>query len=263
LDNAPQPIFPPEALAEIERAQQQALNAERTLREETYLNEALLRTILHDLKNPLTVTMGNLQVIQMLSGSTLSEKTLRLLGAAEEGCRSQLTIINNLSDLIKLDSGVLTYHPIPVDPLPIMKSQFQIFAKHDTQKTYTLPECNETCLLMAEPDPFMRIIKNLLENCLRHTRNGGKIEATVTPEPSTGTMHIVIQDDGEVIPAKLLDLIFDRRFQVLTDHSGKRGDVGMGLVYARTAARAMGGSLKALECNTGAKFELILNLALG
>jgi len=263
LDNNELAPLPPEALAEIERYRTMAQRAERNLREEVYLNDSLMRTILHDLKNPLTVTLGNLQVIRMLSKDTFSEKTLRLLEAAEEGCRSQLTMIGNLADLTKLDSGALTYRPGRVDPVPVVKIHVESLSRLDSMKTYLLSDCEEPATLMADPEAFTRITRNLLENSMRHTRNGGVIRAAIAPEPPEKVVRITIQDDGETIPNEWLASIFDRRFQVLSDHAGKRRDVGIGLVYSRAAARAMGGDLVATPCDSGARFELTLPSAVG
>lgn len=232
---------------------------EARLREQDYQHNVLTRLLLHDLKNPLTVTLGSLQVARLAGGEALPPKVRRLLDAAEEGCAAQLAIIQNLSDLIRLESADFRLISRVFDPLPPVRRQVIAYQKLDPSKNYSFAEDAQCPPLWGDPEAFERIVRNLLDNAMRHTRTGGIIEIALDADTASNKGRLTLTDNGEAIPAGLLDAIFDRRSLALGQHSGARLDSGMGLAYSRAAARAMDGDLIALDAGgRGARFELIL-----
>lgn len=234
------------------------IDADRRLLEERYLNSALTRTILHDLKNPLTVTVGSIQLVRSFSREQLTERQEKLLSGAEDSCRAELAIIRNLGDLLKLEAGALTYRLYELDPIAILARQVAEVAQLDASKHYTFTPPNSPVRLSSDNEAFQRIVRNILENCMRHTQNGGSIEVTAEVDPASSEFVVVIHDTGEPVPDAFRDGIFLLRNQSIPDHPGRRGDVGMGLAYARAAARALRGDLVLLTCDDGAIFRLAL-----
>ncbi len=111
--------------------------------------------------------------------------------------------------------------------------------------------------LMLDPARINQVINNLLQNSLRHTPTGGRVEVKLDREP--GTTVIRIRDTGEGIPEEALPLLFERFYR--SDHARARdtGGTGLGLTIARQLVEAHHGSLTAANHPAGgAVFEIRL-----
>lgn len=97
---------------------------------------------------------------------------------------------------------------------------------------------------------------NLLENALRHTPRGGRIQVEV--EGALGEVRLDVRDSGAGVPEDERELVFQRF------HRGRNalpGGTGLGLSIVRGIARAHGGEAALLPCNSGAAFRLRLPAA--
>lgn len=206
------------------------------------LGYARIRSIVHDLKNPLTVTMGNLQVIQAASGDIKSENIAKMLNNALRGCRMQLNMMSNLSDLVKIEEGRLHPRLEAVDPVPIIEKAIAEFKATDHRKSYSFQNRSQA-MVLADRAILERVFQNLLAHASHYTRDGNHIEVTLDRHPAEGFVILIVQDDGEAIPESLGDDIFECAVKALDDSNHTRWDRGMMLAYARRAMRATGGDV--------------------
>jgi len=234
---------------------------ESVLKEQELQNNLMIRSFFHDVKNPLAVTLGSLQVAKLVAGTNLSAKAMRLLNAAEEGSVLQLAMINNLSEQIKIDMGELTLLQERFYPGEIVAKIISKLETIELTKNFTFNDINSNLTTLGDSQVWTIIIKNVLENCVKHTIRGGRITCETFIDTHHNLWELVVSDEGEVLQPNEFEVIFDRHKIPSTKNLGARRDIGMGLSYARTAIRAMGGELKAVDNNgVGAKFILSLKM---
>lgn len=251
----------PSDTATVATLQAQIAELEARLKDQELQNNLMIRSFFHDVKNPLAVTLGSLQVAKLVAGASLSTKALRLLNAAEEGSVLQLAMINNLSEQIKIDMGESTQlqeHFLPGEIVSKILSKLEIV---ETSKYFTLNDRYSGVTALGDGQVWAVIVKNVIENCIKHTIRGGRIVCETCLDTPNNLWELIISDEGEVLGLDEFDIIFDRHKIPSTKNLGARRDIGMGLSYARTAIRAMGGDLRAVDNNgIGAKFILSLKM---
>ena len=204
------------------------------------LSNARIRSIIHDLKNPLTVTMGNLQVIQSTPSEKVAEDVRRMVTNALRGCRLQLNMMTNLSDLIKLEEGRYHLRLEKIDPEPLLQRKIDEFRSADPRKEYSL-ECRRMIFASADASLLDRAFNNLLAHASHYTHDHNHIITTLDFEPDSQKMVVTMADDGEPIPPELGDGIFESAGRVLDNREHTRWDRGMMLAFCRLALRSMGG----------------------
>jgi signal transduction histidine kinase len=107
---------------------------------------------------------------------------------------------------------------------------------------------------MVDPDEVGRIVRNLLENAVRHGGDGVRI--TLRTWRSDGELHLEVRDNGPGIAAADIDRIFDP-FYRSRDRPRDREGAGLGLSIAADLARRNGGRLTvASSPGAGASFRL-------
>lgn len=247
------------ALAAIQREMKRKLSlkdaeANRIM----HVNNTIMRTILHDLKNPLTVTLGYLQVV--LTGSyDIPEKPRGFIQSAIEGCRKQLGLIENISDIIRLEDGRIRLLLEPFDPVEMISEIVEFYIKLDVAKNYNFSKPRTKLKVVGDSNLFYRVVFNMLDHCMHNTKNGGNISLAVKFSVKDKLMTLKISDDGELLLPEFHEAIFDRYRQVQGGSMQSRWDTGMLLSFAKIAMRAMNGDINAVDSgDSGACYVLTL-----
>ena len=206
------------------------------------LRRNLIADVAHELRTPLTVIQGNLEA--MLDGilptnsqeiATLRDETalltrlvadLRLLSLAEAG---QLKLERVETDLAELTARA-------VEPFHLLAQSDQIELAIDVAPN--LPFVN------VDADRIAQVIRNLLNNALRHTPAGGQVTVTCRIDQSKEFL-IRVSDTGEGIPPDDLPYIFDRFYRADKSRSRVSGGSGIGLAIVKQLVEAHGGRVRA------------------
>jgi signal transduction histidine kinase len=111
--------------------------------------------------------------------------------------------------------------------------------------------------VLADPERLVTALDALIENAVKHTEAGDKIQLSARRE--RGQVVIAVADSGPGIPQDQLDPIFDRFARLDSGRSRDRGGVGLGLAIVRAIAEAHGGSVRASSApGQGSVFEILL-----
>ncbi len=117
------------------------------------------------------------------------------------------------------------------------------------------PDPGEPVVVDADPARIEQILLILLDNALRHTPAGGRVDVTVSREG--GTAAVAVSDTGEGIPPESQPFVFDRFYRGDASREGR--SAGLGLAIARGLAAAHHGSI-ALESAVGRGSTFTLRL---
>ena len=102
-----------------------------------------------------------------------------------------------------------------------------------------------------------QVLRNLLENAIIHTGNGGRI--TVTAEEHDNRVKVSVTDTGEGIPAEDLPNIFERFYRIDKSRTRATGGSGLGLTIAKRLVEAHGGQIEVQsEPGKGSRFTFTL-----
>jgi two-component system phosphate regulon sensor histidine kinase PhoR len=96
--------------------------------------------------------------------------------------------------------------------------------------------------VVTDADRLRRILENLVENAVKYTPAGGRVEVKSGPGPD-GSVVLEVKDDGPGIAAEHLPRIFERFYRVDKARSRELGGTGLGLAIVRHLAEGMGASV--------------------
>lgn len=103
--------------------------------------------------------------------------------------------------------------------------------------------------LWADEQRLSQVLDNLLDNALRHTASGGRVE--IHCHAKGGRVTITVADNGEGIATEHLSSVFDRFYRVDDARDREHGGAGLGLAIAKALVDAHGGSIAAVSRGTG------------
>lgn len=211
----------------------------------------LFDLIAHDLKNPLTVIAGNVQLLQRrlaqpagLDDRDMATRRLEQIAASAIQMR---TMINDLLDL----AHVRENQPIeltlePTDLVSVARRMAGEYQQTSSRHTLAVETPLEELVGMFDRSRIERLIANLLSNAIKYSPKGGPVVVRVTrAEEADGSWaQIEVQDCGIGIPADDLPHIFER-FRRAGNTSGHIGGTGVGLASVGTIAAQHGGTVSA------------------
>ena len=215
-------------------------------------NRQLMTSLSHDVRTPLTTLIGALDAAHrgLLTGQAREES----LDAARRKAHELKDYVDALFDWFKLNSGEFSLQPRPVEAVELTRNFLADWVPlwEEQGMNYRLQIPEGPFRAARDPDAYRRILNNLLQNALTHSRAQC---TSVTLTARDGALEVQVADDGVGIPAEALPHIFERLYKGDASR-GSRGS-GLGLSIARQLALCMGGSLTAASTpGKGAVFTL-------
>jgi signal transduction histidine kinase len=204
--------------------------------------EELSALVVHDLKSPAASIMMAAQ--SRLKSPELSDTDRKVWGLVYTSAEIINRMVLNLLDIASSTDGVFASRPVSVDVSKLVRDVQQLMTPvaeslgHEI--TIGLPA--QLPSLHADPEILRRVLQNLVDNALRHSRPGTpvRLEADV----SGGAMSFRVRDRGPGIPPALRDRIFDKYMRIApSPGEGAALGKGLGLTFCRIAVEAHGGRI--------------------
>jgi signal transduction histidine kinase len=225
---------------------EQAFARERAL--ETSRRE-LITAVSHDLRTPLATTRAMVEALadQVVTDPQDVQRYLKLI-LQETQHLSRL--IDDLFELSQIDSGALRLDCVALDLSELASETLAAYQVPAAERRIRLEECGtEPALVQADPERLQRVLRNLLDNALRHTPAGGLVRACTAVEESS--VLLSVDDTGPGLPAEDLERIFDRFYRAEPSRQRESGGAGLGLAIARGLVRAHHGRIWAEPSSLG------------
>ncbi len=243
------------AEAEHELAERERARAEAAA-------EAMLATVSHELRVPLTVVLGSLDTLTTRDAALEPEQRRELVAmAARQGERLK-RLVEQLLEATRLEeAGLGPTGDAVVDAVKVAREAERATELSHPGRHVRL-DAAKALPVRAAPETLLQVLTNLLDNAAKYSPAGTPIR--VQARRQGGQAVIAVIDAGPGVPAAQRERIFDR-FTQLESSDGRRGDgAGLGLFIARKLARSVGGDLVLCQARSpvrGARFELRLPLA--
>jgi signal transduction histidine kinase len=196
--------------------------------------------ITHDLSTPLQIISGYVEMLE--SGEVpLTPQRIEII-KTELGHLRRL--VGDLSTLTQVEAGALDIQLQPVEPAALLKSVYHTFhpiaARQGVDLVLDIPERAPT--IMVDEGRMGQVLKNLLENALRYTPKGGKIQLDVLVDAQ---VHLRVKDSGKGIAAEDLPYVFDRFYRADKARGANSGKMGLGLAICQALVTAQNGDIRA------------------
>lgn len=226
------------SVAALEQARHQAEAA-------SHAKSRLLATTSHELRTPMNGVLG---MIGLLLDTALTPEQKSYALTADSSGRALLSLIDEILDISKIESGHVELHPKPFALLPLIEGVTELLAPRAHAKGVEIasliaPGTPET--IVADELRLRQVILNLLGNAVKFTERGS-VAIAVEPAPADAArpgITIDIIDTGIGMSQTEARRIFDEYVQGRADTGQQFGGTGLGLTISRTLMERMGGSI--------------------
>lgn len=223
---------------------QQAFGRERALEAD---RRELISAVSHDLRTPLATTRA---MVEALADGVVTDRVdvQRYLGLILRDIQHLSRLIDDLFELSQIDSGALRLRCVPIDMAQLVSETVAAYqapaAENDVRLEEAMASNVEPTRVEGDPDRLQRVLRNLLDNALRHTPAGGTIKVQAAREG--GQVQVSVSDSGPGVAAADLERIFDRFYRGELSRRRDEGaptGAGLGLAIARGLVQAHRGRI--------------------
>jgi signal transduction histidine kinase len=201
----------------------------------------LVATVAHELRSPLTGVKGFVTTLLSKWDRLNDDQKKLMLTTVHTDAERLSRLITELLDVARIDTGRLPLYPREIDVVPILERVVDS-VRAGTSRTITTRHAAPSTAAFADPDKFVQVTTNLVDNAVRH----GEGTVSVTTEPGPLGVRITVDDEGEGIAEPLRDRVFTKFWK-----HGAQGGSGLGMYIVNGLVRIHGGQLTILDAPGG------------
>ncbi|KAB8319985.1 HAMP domain-containing histidine kinase [Tolypothrix campylonemoides VB511288] len=218
------------------------------------MKDEFLATVTHELHTPLVSILG---WTRLLRSNQLDRATaLRALDTIERSAKNQAKLVENLLDISTIISGKVCLDQKPVKLTPIIEKVIHTIKPNAKAKGIDIvvetrggASVQGNISVLGDLIRLQQIVTTLLENAIKFTPNGGRVEVRLNTVDSWAT--ISVKDTGIGISADFLPHVFERFTQAEVPSRHLPGGLGLGLAIARQLVELHGGTIEAVSGGEG------------
>jgi two-component system, sensor histidine kinase len=246
--------------------QKELVAAEAKAQENSALKSMFLANMSHEIRTPLNGIIG---MTKLLLGTRLTSEQKEYARTVEDSSLTLLTLINEILDLSKIESGKLQIEEIHFEMRSLVasiKSLIEVIAKAKGIPLKLNIDNSLPDMYLGDPLRLRQVILNLLNNAVKFS-SSGHIKLNITLKDEQNSLAIVefeVIDEGPGMDEKTIQKLFQNFSQGDESMTRKFGGTGLGLAISKQLVEAMGGKIKVestLGKGSNFSFHLPLRIA--
>ncbi|MES2514820.1 MAG: CHASE3 domain-containing protein [Bacteroidota bacterium] len=250
-----------EDITDVKENEKKLVLAKKLAEEAVILKETFLANMSHEIRTPMNAILG---FTDLLLRKNLPDQEKDYVKTIKTSGENLLRIINDILDVSKIDSGMMTFEKHPISIKEIFCSLNILLSNKALEKKLNLSfECEDKLnfTVLGDPTRLTQIIVNIVGNAIKFTKKGGvEVLAKVKQETTENyEIEFSVKDTGIGIADDKLQFIFERFRQAEVHTTRNYGGTGLGLSIAKQLIELQGGSLdiKSAE-GLGSVFSFVL-----
>ncbi|MGH8911297.1 MAG: sensor histidine kinase [Acidimicrobiia bacterium] len=203
---------------------------------------ALIAAVGHDLRTPLASLQSSLEAIE----DGLAPDPQRYLRGMTSDVDHLRRLVEDLFLLARIDAGRHRVEPEPVDLAELVDEAVEAMGPMSAARGVSLRvETTGSVPSRADPAAVGRVLRNLVDNALRHSPTGG--EVTLTVDSAAGEASVLVVDEGPGFPPDFHSMAFERFTRPDDSRSRAEGGAGLGLAIVAELTQLSGGRAEIAE----------------
>jgi two-component system sensor histidine kinase/response regulator len=223
---------------------QELATANRRLRELQDKRRELATLVVHDLRNPLSALLGNIELLGMELGAAAGKgsEAASILADLDSLAHKALGMVATILDVEELEEGLLEAEPREVDVgkhlAEVARPYAGIAQSRKLRLDVVVPDGERA---VFDAGLIGRMLENLLDNATRYARYRGRVE--LRAERVDDALELRIGNDGPPVADEQRAHIFDRFYRIEARRAGARENRGLGLYFCKLAVEVHGGTI--------------------
>ncbi|MBS3784672.1 MAG: GAF domain-containing protein, partial [Anaerolineae bacterium] len=235
------------------------LEEARAFDEANRLKGELLSVLAHEMRTPLTSIKGYSTALLMQEASFDPDVQRQFLEIIDEECDTLESLVHDLLESSVIDAGLLKLEPQPVLVPRLLREVIEEIGRRTDQHHFLVDFARDFPIVDADPDRVKQVLRNLLENAVKYSPEGGLV--ITRGEFTEAEITISVADQGVGISPEHLNRLFDKFFRAESGPGHHVVGSGLGLPIARTIVEAHGGRIWAESTvGQGSTFYITLPL---
>jgi signal transduction histidine kinase len=229
---------------QLDKSKHKLEETNRKLVELDRLKSRFFANVSHELRTPLTLLLGPLETLAKRYENAIDNNTHDLLQTMHNNGMRLLKLINDLLELIRLESGRLEIKKEPLPVAEFINGLASAVKQMAVEKRIALETHTDAALtaILSDRDKLEKTVLNLLFNALKFTPPNGRVWLHAKQEGEE--FLLVVGDTGVGIAEKSLPFVFDRFWQEDSSSKRKFQGVGIGLALVKELTETMGGKVE-------------------
>lgn len=241
------------------RLYEAAQNQVRELEKLNQLKDDFLSTISHELRTPMSSIKMATQMLEISlmptglldsEGSGETSKTARYFQILQQESQREISLINNLLDLSRLEAEVEPLLLTPIDPAVWIHHVTETFLERarEQQQCLKINIPDQLPLIVTDLSVLERILTELLNNACKYTLPHEEIQISAQEMPNH--LQLQVRNSGVDVSAEELDHLFDKFYRIPNNDPWKHGGTGLGLALVQRFVKQIQGHIE-VSCDRG------------
>ncbi len=235
--------------------------ANKALTNAAKLKDQFLASMSHELRTPLNAVIGTAEAIREEVYGGVTEQQKVALDRVEQSAHHLLSLINDILDVSKIQSGEFRIHVAPTSVQDIGEAALNVVRSAASRKQIELSTSYDIThpIIHVDERRICQIMINLLANAIKFTAEGGKVSLDVYDSLTTRITYFLVSDTGIGIAPVDLERLFKPFVQLDASLARRYEGTGLGLTLAQRLAEMHGGSITVRsEVGVGSTFTVAL-----
>lgn len=241
--------------ANLEQRNVELAQSNELLREAEKMRDNLLHMVVHDMRSPLTVQLGFVELLLNNATPPLNVEERSWAAIIHETTLKLNNMVDSLLDINRMEAGKMPINRCPVDLCKIVQDAIGFYGPMLGGRTLSLESSNPAVIADCDEILVQRVIENLIGNAIKFTADTGSVRVSVTQNDAE--TRVAVTDDGTGVAQEHHDTIFMKFGQIGT-HKRKHS-TGIGLAFCKLAIETQGGHIGIVsEVGKGSSFWFAL-----
>ncbi|WLR53043.1 ATP-binding protein [Bacillus tianshenii] len=218
------------------------------------MKSEFVSTVSHELRTPLSSVLGFTEL--MLNKTLKPERQKKYLETIHKEAKRLTALINDFLDVQRMESGRQVYEKEIVEVKHLLEDVIEKQAVNTKNHAFHIDIHTTQTSVFGDVDKIRQVFTNILNNAVKYSPDGGKIDISVEADQEQILIHI--KDEGLGIPKEALSKLFTKFYRIDNTDRRQIGGTGLGLAISKEIMKAHNGDIQvSSELGQGSTFTLI------